>query len=282
MDSLGGTRNALSHGNSHDSSIPRLDMDVPSPNLMTSELADRLRSHGGAVTPIGQAPTGHRPGSPLSPHQQAQRDWENAPDGGAAAAASLLSRDRNPRSGFALPSVTSSSGVRSPGLPGSGFPSPQIVADDVTSPTSYRSATVSPAMAQAWSAVTLPPPRIGGGPPSTASSSPRLAEAQLFPPSRPASALSSSATAAATNADEIGSPDLFSGPTSPAGGLDDTALPRFSRDKAKRERAANGPGSMAAVMGPARRRGSATEDGSARQSLRDLVGLGATRRKEKR
>ncbi|GAM85778.1 hypothetical protein ANO11243_037860 [Dothideomycetidae sp. 11243] len=104
VDSLGGTRNALSHGNSHDSSIPRLDMDVPSPNLMTSELADRLRSHGG---------------SPLSPHQQAQRDWENAPDGGAAAAASLLSRDRNPRSGFALPSVTSSSGIGY-GLSGNG------------------------------------------------------------------------------------------------------------------------------------------------------------------
>ncbi|PNS18110.1 hypothetical protein CAC42_4069 [Sphaceloma murrayae] len=116
---------------------PRIDTDIPTLNTLTTiSSPERGRTSTdtdpdrGGTTPI--APHLRRnqdSASPLSPHRRAQRDWETAPDGGAAsAAASLLSQDRNPRAGFILPSTASggivpaspsnSSGTTTPSRPG--------------------------------------------------------------------------------------------------------------------------------------------------------------------
>ncbi|KAF2154995.1 hypothetical protein K461DRAFT_291895 [Myriangium duriaei CBS 260.36] len=239
VDSL----NSAGAASLHDtSSIPRLDTDVPSPSLLTTSFTDQLNSSNnndeGSITPVApSAPhlnssTDNTANSPLSPHRRAQRDWESAPDGGASAAASVLSRDRNPRSGFVLPSTATSPGLRSPGLSGA-FPSRSIADDDPISPSSTRH---SPGFG--WSnaaALPPPPPPLPIGQASSASSSPRLRDDL----SRPTSALSGS--------------DV---------GEEEGALPQVGRGK---------KGSKDSGGGKIRRGSQAEENGGEKRRVRDLV-----------
>ncbi|KAG8625014.1 hypothetical protein KVT40_006765 [Elsinoe batatas] len=127
MQSSSGLDTVLPTPHSHPPT-PKLDTDVATltsltntitPTSTASTLAEPFRGRTstdtdpdrGGITPIAPSRphlTDPDPSSPLSPHRRAQRDWQSAPDGGAAsAAASLLSQDRNPRAGFILPSSSS-------------------------------------------------------------------------------------------------------------------------------------------------------------------------------
>ena len=139
----------LSH-RQHDS-VPRLDIDVPSPSLMSFSDPHLLSSDDpGSLTPVAA--------NPLQ-----QRDWENAPDAGAgaaAAAASLLGgAARNHRQGFVLtsPGILMTPTTTTP-------PPPLAMMDDPISPSTVT--------------------RHSPGLLASASSSPRLQ-----PGSRPASAM---------------------------------------------------------------------------------------------
>ena len=127
-----------------DGSSPLLDLD-PAVADSTSATADEVvtplaSSFNAANLSAGQS--GDRPISPSTPQRLAtQLDWEAAPDGGAGAAASLLSQERNPRSGFVLTSPNLSSGpfagrtttTITAGIPEPGIPTAEdILADTAT------------------------------------------------------------------------------------------------------------------------------------------------------
>jgi len=116
-------------GSALDTVTPLLDSEVADPGGMVFE---------DVVTPTAQALKAHADDnifgfSPGSPRRQAQqRDWEAAPDGGAASAtASILSQDRDPRAGFIIPSTSLSSSTNTyrsstiANLPGSAAPKTQ-------------------------------------------------------------------------------------------------------------------------------------------------------------
>lgn len=226
VDSLGGS--SSKNGTGSQSSIPRLRTNLPRVDRSTDEGSQPSIDDG------GNTPT-------------AQREWESAPDGGAAAAAALLSRDRNPRSGFVIPSTSSASSAS--GFPGSPPLPPSAMGDanDHGSPRQQQ-ARMSPALAHAWAGVVPLPP-------SAASPTPRNREtnsdSRSAPHSRPGSALahSSGAAIADDSADEATSAS--------------SQLPRFGRGGGGQQQTKLRRGSAAAAE---------ENSSAARQRVRDLVG----------
>ncbi|KAF4550510.1 putative GTPase-activating protein 6 [Elsinoe fawcettii] len=222
LSSTSGLDNAIPTPHSHPPT-PKIDTDVATLTSLTSNvtptssattLAEPFRGRTstdtdpdrGGITPIALVRphlTDPDPSSPLSPHRRAQRDWESAPDGGAAsAAASLLSQDRNPRAGFILPSSTSGSILSHP--PSTSSTRPNLLGqsfartshDDLRNAgglTSSREGGAISASATVSAGWTIPHPQSpqwsGGLPPlPTVPFSPSIgADSDI---SRPASALS--------------------------------------------------------------------------------------------